>query len=315
MKRKVSQIGPSTLMVSLPSKWVKQNNIHKGDEVEVEVGEKELRIGVDNRPTWSKVEIDITGLDRTSIAFRIRSCYRIGYDEIHVHYKNEIVPHFRINERVNTLSVIHFEVGRLVGLEVVQQEKGFVMIKDYSSNSIDDFDNSLRRIFLMINSLSKDFIQALSTYDSALLESFERKHDTITKFVSYSLRLLNKRVYHGAHEMAILYHIVDSLDSIVDVYKYAARELLRLKRKSFNQHTKQVARDISDQICSFYELFYNYNNLTAAKLNENRDAIKTKIKQSLSQLPPYEIFLVTRLESILEIIWDLMLATMSLRNK
>lgn len=315
MKRKVSRIGPSTLMVSLPSKWVKENNIQKGDEVEVEIGEKELRIGTERRQKLSKVEIDITGLDRTSIILRIRSCYRIGYDEIHVHYENDIVPHFRINQRVSTLSVIHFEVDRLVGVEVVQQEKGFVMIKDYSSNSIDDFDNSLRRIFLMINSLSKEFVQALSTYDRTVLESFERKHDTITKFVSYSLRLLNKKVYPTANEMAILYHIVDNLDSIVDVYKYAARDLLKLKKKSFHQHTKQITRDISDQIHSFYELFYNYNNLNVVKLNENREVTKNRIKKSLDQLSPYEIFLVTRLESILEIIWDLMLATMSLRNK
>ena len=33
MQRKVIQQGPSTLMVSLPSKWVKENNIKKGEEL------------------------------------------------------------------------------------------------------------------------------------------------------------------------------------------------------------------------------------------------------------------------------------------
>jgi len=36
MKRKVSQIGPATLMVSLPSKWAKQFGVKKGSELEIE---------------------------------------------------------------------------------------------------------------------------------------------------------------------------------------------------------------------------------------------------------------------------------------
>ena len=35
MQRKVNQIGPSTLMVSLPSKWVKRYNVKKGDSLEL----------------------------------------------------------------------------------------------------------------------------------------------------------------------------------------------------------------------------------------------------------------------------------------
>ena len=34
-KRKVSLIGPSTLMVSLPSKWVKEFGVKKGDEINI----------------------------------------------------------------------------------------------------------------------------------------------------------------------------------------------------------------------------------------------------------------------------------------
>ena len=35
MIRKVIQQGPGTLMVSLPSKWVKKNGIEKGQDINV----------------------------------------------------------------------------------------------------------------------------------------------------------------------------------------------------------------------------------------------------------------------------------------
>ena len=44
MQRKVNQIGPSTLMVSLPSKWAKRYNVRKGDSVEVTEEGKSLHI-------------------------------------------------------------------------------------------------------------------------------------------------------------------------------------------------------------------------------------------------------------------------------
>jgi hypothetical protein len=40
IKRKVILHGPSTLTVSLPSKWVKNHNIKKGDELNIEETEK-----------------------------------------------------------------------------------------------------------------------------------------------------------------------------------------------------------------------------------------------------------------------------------
>ena len=35
MKRKVNRVGQNTLTVSLPSKWVKENDVKQGDELEI----------------------------------------------------------------------------------------------------------------------------------------------------------------------------------------------------------------------------------------------------------------------------------------
>ena len=45
MKRKAIQLASQTIVVSLPAKWVRQQGIKKGDEIDVEERGKELVIG------------------------------------------------------------------------------------------------------------------------------------------------------------------------------------------------------------------------------------------------------------------------------
>ena len=57
MKRKVAKIGPSTLMISLPTKWVKANNVKKGDEINIIQNNKELIINSQNEQGLGKITI------------------------------------------------------------------------------------------------------------------------------------------------------------------------------------------------------------------------------------------------------------------
>jgi len=312
MKRKVSQIGPATLMVSLPSKWVKRCGVKKGDELDVEEKENSLNIAVERKQELSEIDLDITNLDRTSIMLRIRSCYRMGYDKINIKFESQTTPHFRTGEELNILPIIHKEVGRLVGVEIIQQKKDFVVIKDYSASSIGDFDNTLRRIFLLTIDLSNDFLKAISSSDKVLMSSIEEKHDTISKFASYSLRLLNKKGYSELGKTSILYHIIDCVDMIVDIFKYAARDLANLKEMKLKKQTKEIIADIIQSLHWFYELFYRYDNNKVLQVNRNRDEVKIKINETMKDLTESENLLVMNLEHILEIIWDLVLARMSL---
>ena len=60
MKRKVAQIGPATLMVSLPSKWVKRNKVKKGQEVDVIEDNTKLTVSVDTPDFVERASIKVT---------------------------------------------------------------------------------------------------------------------------------------------------------------------------------------------------------------------------------------------------------------
>ena len=54
MKRKLVRQGSSTLMISLPSKWVKSNNLDKGSEIDIDEKENVLEISVERKEKKSR---------------------------------------------------------------------------------------------------------------------------------------------------------------------------------------------------------------------------------------------------------------------
>jgi len=59
MKRKVSKVGPATLMITLPSKWCKENSIKQGEELDVEIDENRNLIVERNKREKKVKEISI----------------------------------------------------------------------------------------------------------------------------------------------------------------------------------------------------------------------------------------------------------------
>jgi len=315
IKRRVIQIANSTQLISLPRKWSVKYGVKKGDELEIEEQGNKLLIGTDKGVDLEKVEIDVTGLDRSSIMYYVRSVYRMGYDEIKVNFSNPTTIHYRLNEKKSIISVIHAEVNRLVGVEIVQQKENFCIIKDLSPNPpLTEFDNILRRIFLLTTDALKDFVEGMVGNNILLVKTFEEKHDTITKFVSYCLRLLNKRGYPQPRKTSYLYHIIASLDRLVDVFKYSARYFIKYKPK-LSKETINITVQIEKSIKIYSEFFYKFDLSKVVALYKNREDVLNSIeKLSLrSKLTTEkELLLLNDMEHALEILVDLTEARMGL---
>jgi phosphate uptake regulator len=261
------------------------------------------------------VEIDVTNLDRSSIMYYIRSLYRMGYDEVRVNFKNPETMHYRLNKTMQVISVIHTEVNRLVGFEIVQQKENFCLVKDLSPNpSAAEFDNVLRRIFLLISDAIKDLVDAITNKNFLLAKTIEEKHDTITKFVSYCLRLLNKRGYEAPRKTSYLYHIIASLDRLVDILKYSARFFLEIKQP-ISKDGIIILTNIKKSVDIYADFFYKFNLSNVIELYKNRELVLNSIKKLSAKgknISEKEILLLNDMEHTLEILVDLTEARMGL---
>ena|SRR3989344_5290577 len=311
MKRKVIQIAESTQLISLPRKWSLAHNIKKGDELEVDEDGSRIIVSTKKGIEFQKAEINLDGLDRTSILYYIQSGYRIGYDEIHVRFSNPIVPHFRLKQKEKVSSVLHYIANRLIGYEIVQQQENYCVIKDISEISINEFDTVLRRIFLLMKDMSKDMVEGAKKLDLVMLETIEEKHDSITKFISYCLRLLNKFGFPDTKKTCIYYHIIANLDKVVDVFKYGARDMIALKLR-LSKDSKEIMDSLLQAILLYSDLFFKFETAKITELYETRDEVINKIKQITPKMDPKELRLIVYMRSMLELIIDVTEARMGL---
>ena len=99
MKRKVSKIGPTTLMVSLPARWVRTNNIKKGDELNLVTSSKDITFSLDKTSQKKKeISLDISSFDRKMIVRYIELLYINNYTKVKLHYNTDIEYNHRYNK-------------------------------------------------------------------------------------------------------------------------------------------------------------------------------------------------------------------------
>ena len=315
MRRKIIQIANSTQLVSLPRAWALKHNIKRGDEVEVQQQGNQIIISTDKAAEHDAVELDVSGLDRSSVIYYIRSAYRCGFNTIKVKFKNSTCRHYRTGKTKNMLSVIHREVNRLVGIDIIQQKEDFCVIKAISEPSEKDFDLLIRRVFRLMLDTYDDLITIAKKGDMVLAETIEEKHDTITKFVSCCIRLMNQKGYTKSESAFFMYHIVANIDNIVDIIKYGGRDLLEYNKK-MKKDTVAILNDVKNSLAWYYDFFYKFNFATLEKLSQNRDQTKFKIKDLMKKqgIPNPDISLMISMEQILEILLDLTEARASMEH-
>ena len=153
MKRKVARIGPSTLMISLPSKWAKKYGLKKGDELDILENNEKLIVSTQDEISKKELEINVSSLDLMLYRL-IGAVYKSGYEQV------KIV--FNTPKQLETI----YDVLRktCIGFEIIEQSKNFIVIKEISKPEQQEFENVLRRNFLFLLSVANDSLDSVSPY-------------------------------------------------------------------------------------------------------------------------------------------------------
>jgi phosphate uptake regulator len=303
-QRKLLQHGASSLTLALPMPWLKERGLKKGDSLFVDKEGSKLILSTEESIKIEKISIDITKLDRTSIILYIMSLYRFGYNEIEVKFDKQTATYYREQVEIPVSAAVHKIVNRLIGAEVVEQSENRILIRYITKEAEEDFKVVLRRAFLLMNETADTLLEGIKKQDINRIRSVEEFHDNINKFVSYSLRLLNKYGYPDVKQTCFYYHIIATIDKIVDVLKYNARDLHTYNKK-FNPITLSIWKQINDSIRMYYDMFYSFDLETVDKLSYNRDHVKNLITKNMRKIPHEELLFLNNMKHILEIILDL----------
>jgi len=178
MKRKLVKQGVATLMVSLPSKWAKQNKLQKGDEIDIFEKENNLVLTLGDHKIKSETEINLQNLTESSIRTLITNAYRLGYDKIKLRFKHKA-----------SLKTIQDIVNKnIIGFEIISKGPHSCILENITEPSKDQFDNIFSKILMNIDELFELTKEALQ----GNYVEFEDLERNIQKFDNFCRRVISK---------------------------------------------------------------------------------------------------------------------------
>ncbi len=286
-RRKIIKQGHNTLTMTLPSKWVKDFNIKAGDEVDLIERDNGLFLSTEKKQENLRATVDISDLDIRTIWKYFQSPYREGYDEIKVCFNLDaeydspykyFTSHDLDGRHVKKNKFTPFETiqqitNRFVGLEVIEHHKDYCIVKDMGEISSKEFNSSLRRVFLLIQQMAEEVVEAMKTGNITLLKHAHDIDTNIDKFHDFCVRVLNKTGFKDVRKSHVIFTILYLLELIGDEFKHIAFDMVQdIDKKKFD-NLLEIGEMILEQINSYTDLYYGYEKQKVIDMSEKSTEI------------------------------------------
>ncbi len=253
MEKKLTAQGPKdrkSYTVTLPIEWVKKQGLDKTRSVELDVAGGKVIISA-HKELKDRVLID--GEDYSNGIIKVlQGLYRAGVNEIRLNFTdNKIIE--------DILDIIE---KKLIGYEILEQKKDYMIIKDITRESEEDFKVIFRRIFLLLLELSEsgDLVQT-----NALCRN-------IKKLINYCQRILVKKGHAEFTKTSLYYLVLDRLEKLKDEFNWLLQITIPAKK------VPDKLKDVNDLMRKAYELFYKYDAKKYSTYEYKTYLLKNEIK-------------------------------------
>jgi len=286
MKRRIIKQGHNTLTITLPKTWTEKLNLNAGDEVDVDEQSGSLLVGGKQNGEPKSTIVDIRGFNVPMMWRFFQSAYREGYDEIKVIYDpkascdsayNFYTSQFEypkmgeINPKKAPLEMVQELVDRFIGIEIIDHGEDFCIVREMGELTSKEFDNSLRRIFLLIMEVFDtviEFIKNNRINDVQVCKKLHSMDMNIDRFIDYCCRINNK-VNDSSFQKnkPIMFSTLFLLELLADEFKYLGAHLSRSKKKV--DEILSFAERVRAHFELYYHLFYKFERELVIKFGEN----------------------------------------------
>jgi len=313
--RKLQKVGYSTLSVSLPSNWVKEMNLKRGDSLFL-VPEKDgslklfpsnllkPREGIEEYICNADLCDDPKMLERIIVG-----SYILGRDILSI-ISSERVHSGHIEE---TRGIMR----KLIGLGIIEETPDRITLQCSVDPRKFQLDMLLRRLSIISLTIVKEALQALVDFDASLAKDAIKREDEADMMYLLAMRLLvsAQRRREVAEEIGlkdplhILYFglMLRYLELIADYAEEIARRVIELLQKYEDKLPKWVIERISnlndlahDLVLKSVDCFFIGDIKIANSLLEMRTFIeleRDRLMQELPEIPHLRLILwnITRI--------------------
>lgn len=310
--RKLQKVGYSTLSVSLPSGWVKEKGLKRGDTVffmpekdgTIKLYPSELanpKEDVDEYICNADLCVDPKMMERVIVGN-----YILGR-EIFSIISSERMRSEHIDE-------IRGVIRKLIGLGIVEETPERITLQCSVDPKKFKIDMLLRRLSLISLTIVKESVQALADSDESLAQSAINREDEADTMCMLAMRLLisaqrKREVAEGiglTDPLYILYYglMLRSLELIADYAEEIARRVITLLRKYKDKLPKWVIERLSnlndlahDLVTKSVDAFFIGDIKIANSLLEMLTFIELERDRLMQELP--------ELPHLRGILWDI----------
>lgn len=315
MRRKIIKQGHNTLTVSLPKRWCESHNLRDGEEIDISEKGSCLIVSRETYKGSGSVNVDITGLDRSTIILLLHSLYTHGFDTIIITTKDSVSRYYMGKKDISISSIIQDGISRLIGVEITSSSQNMYKIEMIADDSREKFDVVLRTIFRLIIELFEMFIDGIRKKEKGIVDSIDLKHINISRFINYALRLLNKFGHDNADKTTYYFAIVSFLCKADEIVKNFVRHTIHEQRLDLSMKCCDMIEEISTAFKEYYDLFYKYDLKKVSELHKKRDLFKQKLYiERYANLSKDDVFILSGMTQIYDVLLDLIKLRMAITH-
>ena len=243
MKRKLIKQGAGGLTICLPKKWVEQQHLQPGHEINIEEEQGKLYLTAEHKPTLLKQEIIIDNHSYHFLQRLLTNAYKKGIDELKLIFKKEI-PLEIINQTLSTLTV---------GYEVTDVGKAYCLIQSFSSEEEQNIGISIRKCFFLVKDMHRILLEDIKNKSREQEDKINALNDNVRKLTNYAIRTTSKRIKDNN---LIQYH--SFIFSNLSLYSIKLTYIYQhcLDEKKINPTTLKLLQELFHLFECMYEAYY-----------------------------------------------------------
>jgi phosphate uptake regulator len=184
--RRLQQIG-SSILVSLPSMWIKSNNLKKGSIVPVHINrDNSISIFASEDDTADKIKelsIPYPSVSMDVLVNQVYGGYLLGYDMIRIKASSQIS--FEDADRIKKA------MRKLVGLEIVDEDGFHISAQFLLDADTLDAEKILRRMSAIVAGMYRDMLEAIRLkQNSSIRKVISGRDDEVDRQYFLLVRLI-----------------------------------------------------------------------------------------------------------------------------
>ncbi len=279
-KRKLQKTGRNTLIVSLPKKWIKENNLNKGDYVFLYPKGNALIIKTKAKKKTKYCELVFSGKEETFRELVAR--YVQGYEKI------KITAHAKEWKELKIIR--EYALRKLSGIEITDLQNGLI-IEVILGNKSRGLENVLERVRSTLEWIVSAMKEGVRESDRELLREIAEKDDEIDRLNLLASREIFEilEISQDSRKLVYLKILLDKLESIGDSLQAIAKTLEEnidsIPKNEFLLVLKKLEENLSLIFSAYFKNDKNTANMLIEKsfLFSKKTLSVLRVKYSFSE--------------------------------